>query len=113
MNGNASRRKLGVYRLGYQILNSDETPLGEINWTINFDRMPDEDAVKFVYAEGSQSGDKPQTVFSYIASNEVNGDRFREDFFDANQLKFRQLYFARFRRRFFRQYGIKRHKYSR
>ena len=86
MNGGASYRKLGVYRVGYQIFNADESPLGEINWTINFDRMPDEDAVKFVYAEGSQSGYKPQTIFRYIASNVVNGDVFREDFFDANRL---------------------------
>ena len=98
MNGGASYRKLGVYRIGYQILNADESPFNEIIWTINFDRMPDENAVKFVYAEGSQSGYKPQTVFRYIASNVVNGDVFREDFFDANQFKFRQLHFARFRR---------------
>lgn len=86
MNGNAAYRKLGVYRVGYQILNSGKTPLGEINWTINFDRMPDEDAVRFVYARGSQSGYKPQTVFRYIASNEVSGDGYRESFFDANGL---------------------------
>ncbi len=87
MNGNAAYRKLGVYRAGYQILKPDETPFGEINWTINFDRMPDEEAVEFVYANGSQSGYKPQTVFRYIASNEVSGDSFRETFFDANQLE--------------------------
>ncbi len=86
MNGGASYRKLGVYSVGYQILNSDETAFGEKNRTINFDRMPDEDAVNFVYAEGSQSGYKPQTIFKYIASNKVNGDIFQEDFFDANQL---------------------------
>ncbi|MGI9056338.1 MAG: hypothetical protein ACR2F2_11115 [Pyrinomonadaceae bacterium] len=86
MNGGANYRKLGVYRIGYQIINADETPFNELNWTISFDRMPDEDAVNFVYAAGSQSGYKPQTIFKYIASNVVNGDSFREDFFDANQL---------------------------
>ncbi len=86
MNGNAGYRKLGVYRVGYQILNEDETPHGEIKWTINFDRMPDEDAVNFVYAKGSQSGYSPNTVFRYIASNEVGGDDFRESFFEADKL---------------------------
>jgi sugar lactone lactonase YvrE len=86
MNGGAGYRKLGVHRVGYQILNSDKTPLGEIKRTINFDRMPDEDAARFVYAEGSQSGYKPQTVFRYIASNEVSGDSFKEGFFDASGL---------------------------
>ena len=86
MNGGASYRKLGIYRAGYQVFNADEAPLGEINWTINFERMPDEDAVNFVYAEGSQSGYKPQTIFKYIASNKVNGDIFQEDFFKADDL---------------------------
>ncbi len=86
MNGGASYRKLGVYRVGYQVFKDDETPLGEISWTIHFDRMPDEEAVKFVYAKGSQSGYSPQTVFRYIASNEVSGDDFRESFFEADKL---------------------------
>ena len=87
MNGGAAYRKLGVYRIGYQILKTDETPVGDVRWTISFDRMPDERAVPFVYAEGSQSGYKPQTVFRYIASNEVTGEQFREDFFDAGALE--------------------------
>ncbi|MEZ5428006.1 MAG: hypothetical protein R2747_17170 [Pyrinomonadaceae bacterium] len=86
MDGNADRRRLGVYRLGYQIL-KDETPLGEIKWTIRFDRMPDERAVKFVYAPGSRSGATGQTIFNYIVTNEVEGDQFREGFFDASLLE--------------------------
>ncbi len=87
MNDNAGYRKLGVYRIGYQILRADKTPQTDIKWTISFDRLPDEDAVKFVYANGSQSGYTPQTVFNYIASNEVHGDVFREDFLDARKLE--------------------------
>ncbi|MCA1623841.1 MAG: hypothetical protein LC778_08575 [Acidobacteria bacterium] len=87
MNGNAGYRKLGVYRIGYQILKADKTPQIDIKWTISFDRLPDEDAVKFVYARGSQSGYMPQTVFNYIASNEVHSDVFRENFFDAHQFE--------------------------
>jgi sugar lactone lactonase YvrE len=87
MNGNAERRRLGVYRIGYQILRADETPLAEVDWTISFDRNPDADAVKYVYAAGSKSGATGETVFNYIASNRVSGDDFREDFFDAGALE--------------------------
>jgi hypothetical protein len=87
MDGNAERRRLGVYRVGYQVLKENETPLSEINWTISFDRLPDAEAVKFVYAAGSKSGATGATIFNYIASNRVSGDEFREDFFDANQLE--------------------------
>ncbi len=76
-------RKLGVYRIGYQVLSEDKTPLGEINWTISFSRPPDEDSVSLVYAPGSQSGYSPRTVFNYIASNEVQNGIARENFFDA------------------------------
>jgi sugar lactone lactonase YvrE len=86
MDGNNSRRKLGVYRLGYQVLRADKTPVQDANWTISFERMPDERAARFVYAPGSQSGYTPETVFNYIASNEVSGDAFRENFFDASSL---------------------------
>lgn len=87
MNGNESRRKLGIYKLGYQILREDESPVGDKKWTISFDRTPDEKAVPFVYATGSKSGYSPETIFNYIVSNEVNGDAFREEFFDASALE--------------------------
>ena len=87
MDGNAERRRLGVYKIGYQILRDDKTPLSDINWMISFDRLPDSEAVKFVYAVGSKSGATGETIFNYIATNRVNGDEFREDFFDANQLE--------------------------
>ena len=48
--------------------------------------MPDETAVPFVYAKGSQSGYTPNTVFRYIASNKVSGDSYGEDFFEAGKL---------------------------
>ncbi len=71
MNGNGGSRKLGVYRLGFQILRADKTPVSDVVWTISFDYLPDEEAVKLVYAEGSQSGYTPQTFFNYIVSNKV------------------------------------------
>ncbi len=87
MDGNAERRRLGVYKIGYQILKADKTVLSDIKWTISFDRLPDAEAVKFVYATGSKSGATGETIFNYIASNRVNGDEFKEDFLDANQLE--------------------------
>lgn len=87
MDGNNSRRRLGVYRLGYQILRTDKTPLDETLWTISFERMPDERAVRHVYAQGSQSGYTPETIFNYIVSNKVDGDGFKEDFFDAASME--------------------------
>ena len=87
MDGNDARRRLGIYKLGYQILRADKSPVSDQTWTIIFDRMPDERAVKFVYAHGSQSGYTPETVFNYIASNRVEADDFREDFFDAGKLE--------------------------
>ncbi len=87
MDGNAERRKLGVYRIGYQILKADKNPLSDINWTISFARLPDAAAVKFVYAAGSKSGATGETIFDYIATNFVSGDSFRENFFDAGNLE--------------------------
>ena len=87
MDGNAERRRLGVFRLGYQILNEEKNPLEEIKWTIDFDRFPPDEAVPFVYAKGSKSGATGTTVFNYIVSNEVSGDGFRENFLDASKLE--------------------------
>jgi sugar lactone lactonase YvrE len=88
MDGGAARRKLGVYRLGYQILrDADKTPAIEEKTTISFARMPDEDFVRLVYAPGSQSGYTPETIFDYVVSNEVNGDTAREDFLDPANLE--------------------------
>lgn len=87
MDGNAERRRLGVFRLGYQVLNKEKNPLEDIKWTIDFDRFPLEEAVPFVYAKGSKSGATGQTIFNYIVSNEVSGDRFEENFLDASKLE--------------------------
>ncbi len=87
MNGNGGNRKLGIYRLGFQILRADKTPVSDVVWTISFERLPDADAVKLVYAPGSQSGYAPQTFFNYIVSNRVDGDGAREDYFDVGQLE--------------------------
>ncbi len=85
MDGNADRRRLGVYQLGYRILQG-ETPLIDKKSAISFARLPDDNAVEFVYAKGSKSGATGETIFNYIVSNEVSGDYYKEDFFDAGKL---------------------------
>lgn len=82
VDGNADRRRLGVYKLGYQVLDAAKSPLGEIKWTIKFDRMPPNAAVKFVYADKSHSGATGETIFSYIVTNSVEGDDFGEGYLD-------------------------------
>ena len=82
-DGGSERRRLGLYRVGYQILNGDNAAAGDIKWTIRFDRMPSTDAVKYAYGPGSHSGATGETIFNYVATNEVEGDDFREDFLDT------------------------------
>lgn len=86
MDGNSDRRRLGVYKIGYRILQK-ETPLFEPRWTISFARMPDPEAVSFVYAKGSKSGATGETIFDYIATNEVDGDIYKENFLDTATLE--------------------------
>jgi len=83
MDGNSERRRLGVFKLGYQILRPDKTPLADPNWTITFERMPSNNAVKFAYANGSHSGATGETIFNYIVTNLVNGEEYREGFIDT------------------------------
>ena len=83
MDGNPERRRLGVYRVGYQILGNDGTLLTKPIWTITFDRDPPSEAVKTVYSMGSRSGYTDTTAFSYIVTNRLKADSFSEDFLDA------------------------------
>ena len=87
MDGNPERRKLGVYRVGYQILKADGTPRGEIDWSITFDRNPPSEAVRTVYAMGSRSGYTDTTAFNYIVTNRLNADSFGEGFIDPASLE--------------------------
>jgi DNA-binding beta-propeller fold protein YncE len=86
MDGNPERRRLGVFRLGYQVLRRDLSPVTDVNWNISFDRNPDPEAVKFAYAQGSHSGATGETIFKYIVTSKVSGDSFSEGFLDANAL---------------------------
>ena len=85
MDGNSERRRLGVYRVGYQLF-SNGAPVGDVEWRIRFDRTPSNDAVQTAYAYGSRSGYTSDTIFNYIATNQVDGENYREDFLDTSTL---------------------------
>ncbi len=87
MDGNPERRRLGVFRLGYQVLNRDHSALTDVNWNISFDRNPSPEAVKFAYAPGSKSGATGETIFRYIVTNRVSGATFSDGFLDVSQYK--------------------------
>lgn len=86
MDGNPERRRLGVYRLGYAAFRDGSTPPAEPDWKIVFDVMPPNEAVKLVYAPGSHSGAKGETIFNYIVTNTVKEQVFVEGFFDTSAL---------------------------
>lgn len=90
MDGNAARRRLGLYRLGYQILNADEKPapgFAEPLMSISFESLPDDPfTARLAYAEGSQSGYTSQTVFAYIVTNRVRDRAAVEDYWHTSAL---------------------------
>ncbi|MGH9836190.1 MAG: hypothetical protein ACRD9Y_24465, partial [Blastocatellia bacterium] len=90
VDGNPRYRRLGAYRLGYQLLNADGSPAQRFEqprYNIVFERLPvDQRAVPLVYAGGSQSGYEGQTIFSYIVTNIARDGEAREDFLDASKL---------------------------
>lgn len=79
-NMNASRRRLGLYRLGYQILKPDGTPapgFDEPRINIVFNRLPsDREATKLTYASASGITvyGSATTRFLYEVTNTVRDD---------------------------------------
>ncbi|MFC5474675.1 gluconolaconase [Paraherbaspirillum soli] len=81
MDGNAARRRLGLYKLGYQILHADGTPVRGFEQALvnlEFNRLPpDREAVKIAYADSS--GDTVHssgaTRFLYVVTNTVRDGR--------------------------------------
>jgi sugar lactone lactonase YvrE len=82
MDGNAERRRLGLYQLGYQILQRDGTPVAGFETpqtTISFESLPDDTSTASIaYAEGSKAGATGETIFVYIVTNRVR-DRFASE----------------------------------
>jgi DNA-binding beta-propeller fold protein YncE len=79
VDGDAARRRLGIYQAGYQILAADGAPVrGFEQPQINlvFDRLPlDREATKLAYAplSGDTAHSAQQTSFLYVVTNRVRG----------------------------------------
>lgn len=90
IDGNPRYRRLGIYRLGYQVLGAGGGPapgFEEPRYNLVFDRLCDDPGVVFLaFAEGSQSSYNGMTVFNYFVTNVVRGGEGREDFWDAAKL---------------------------
>lgn len=77
VDGNLARRKLGLYKLGYQVLRADGTPLPGFEQpliTQVYDRLPrNPDAVKLVYAptSGITVYGSKSTQFDYAVNNRL------------------------------------------
>jgi sugar lactone lactonase YvrE len=76
VDGNGANRRLGLYRLGYQLLNEDRTPVKGFEQplvNIEFNRLPpDDSSVSKVFAHGSGvSAYGTPTRFKYIVTNRV------------------------------------------
>jgi hypothetical protein len=92
VDGNAARRRLGLYKLGFQLLNKDGTPaegFSEPRIGIEFDRLPPtRDAVKIAYADESGItvyGSK-ETRFFYEVTNTVRHGLASQGSWDTSQL---------------------------
>jgi hypothetical protein len=90
MDGNAARRRLGLYRLGYQVLKQDGSPAPDFTEplvTISFESLPaDVRTARIAYAEGSKSGATGETIFAYIVTNRVRDREAVEDFWHSSNL---------------------------
>jgi len=90
-NLNVNRRRLGLYLLGYQVLNADGTPVKDFEPRITqiFDRLPpDRESTKIAYAD--QSGitvyGSETTRFLYEVTNWVRDGRANRDTWDTSKL---------------------------
>lgn len=83
VDGNNKSRKLGLYRVGYQLLNAEGSPVKGFEQpliNIEFNRLPaDEGAVLMVFAEGSGvSAYGTPTKFKYIVTNRIRDGELRQ-----------------------------------
>jgi sugar lactone lactonase YvrE len=90
MDGNAARRRLGLYKVGYQILKADGSPapgFTEPIVTISFESLPDDGrSAPIAYARGSKAGATGETIFAYIVTNRVRDREAVEDYWHTTQL---------------------------
>jgi DNA-binding beta-propeller fold protein YncE len=92
VDGNAARRRLGLYRLGFQLLRADGSPapgFAEPRVQIEFDRLPPQrDAVKIAYADksGITVYGSDATHFFYELTNTVRNGRASAGAWDSSEL---------------------------
>jgi sugar lactone lactonase YvrE len=92
VDGNQSRRRLGLYRLGYQLLSPSGEPapgFEQPRITIEFNRLPPGgDAPKIAYADSSGITvyGNPETRFLYELTNTVRDGRAERGLWDTSQL---------------------------
>ncbi|HSB11000.1 MAG TPA: NHL repeat-containing protein [Blastocatellia bacterium] len=91
VDGNAAKRKLGLFRAGYQLIREDGVPVKGFEQpliNIEFNRLPpDDSSVRLVYAAGSGvSAYGTPTEFKYIVTNRVRDGEAREGFLRTSDL---------------------------
>ena len=92
VNGNTARRRLGLYRLGYQVLDGAGVPVAgfeEPLETIRFDRHPaDAAAARLIYASGSgiPAYGSRSTRFLYVVTSTLRDGVAAEGAFDTTKL---------------------------
>ena len=91
VDGNVASRKLGLYRLGYQLLRDDGSPVAGYEqplMNLIFNRLPPEAAaVTVAYAPGSGiSAYGTPTRFRYLVTNRVRDGIAREGFLRLSNL---------------------------
>src|SRR5690606_32044738 len=92
-DGNEKRRRLGLYELGYQVLQKSGAPVNGFELprdTIRFDELaPDPAAAALVYASGSGIpfyGTR-STHFLYVVTNTLRGGRAQPGALDPSALE--------------------------
>ena len=92
VDGNQARRRLGLYRLGYEVVGADGSPAPGFDGPrvqIEFNRLPpDRDATKVAYADesGITVYGSAATRFLYEVTNTVRDGRAERGHWDASQL---------------------------
>ena len=91
VDGNARRRRLGPYRLGYQVLNKDGSPASGFavpRETIVFDRFAGRAAARTIYASGSGIPyfGRRSTRFFYVVTNTLRNGVAAEGRWDTRSL---------------------------
>jgi hypothetical protein len=92
VNGNRPGRRLGLYDLGYQVLNRDGSPapgFASVRHTLRFDRLAmNADAPHLVYAPGSGIPfyGRRRTRFLYIVTDTFRDGVASQGFWDTTLL---------------------------